>query len=672
MTRKTFSLAFILSIICSISYAQSALSESSCIKRIEKNIDKWSSQRIVSECDICLEQFPNSALLLYYRGDNNYLLNHMRAAAEDWQRSLELGIADYYEVDEDYMRFISDTTYIIQNLTDSIEFLELVPELGYRKPYTRDDTLRGMLRPERTCFDIKYQNLLVKIIPETKSIEGSNEMHFIMEEASSRIQLDLSSNFKITRVYHENGEIPFSRDGNSIFLDFKNQLEKDKNYVITVDYNGKPRIAPNPPWDGGFTWNMMDGRHHIGVSCEHLGASSWWVTKDHLTDKPDSMDINIIALADYEVVSNGNLVSRTNMDDGFSKFRWHVSYPINNYNVTFYIGDFVNYNENYQNLENETVAIDYYVLEKNLATARTYYAKTKRVIEVFEKLFGSYAFPKDGLAFVESPFAGMEHQSAIAIGGDYGKDDDGYEMMDGIDRLVVHEAAHEWWGNAVAVGDMADIWISEGFATYSEHLFDEVEFGRIKYLENVSYNMYYISNIWAVVGTYGVNDSAFRGQDVYYKGAAMLHSLRCVFNDDKIFFKMIKDFYQTAKWKISTTADFTSHAQQYTKTDLTDFFKAYLFQSSPPVLEYSYSINKSGELKMKYRWTNVGPNFQMPFLVVLNDDTPLRMNGSTMAQEISISDVRVDHFHLVNFRNANPALDDLNAFTYYFAKLTHY
>jgi aminopeptidase N len=257
----------------------------------------------------------------------------------------------------------------------------------------------------------------------------------------------------------------------------------------------------------------------------------------------------------------------------------------------------------------------------------------------------------------------MEHQSAIAIGGDYGKDTS-YPMVGKYDLLVVHETAHEWWGNAVAIGDMADVWINEGFATYAEHLFIEKEFGENKYIEAVGDNMFEIINIWPMVGKRDINYDAFLGGDVYNKGAAMLHSLRCVFDKDELFFLMIKDFYSNSKMKITTTNDFIEHAKKYTSKELDGFFEVFLYQSAPPVLEYSIKL-KHGKLHFKYKWVNVPADFEMPFLVVFNYGLGYRLECSTKQGELIGRNVK--DFYIFNQIDFDSEIDTKNAFTYFFS-----
>jgi len=451
----------------------------------------------------------------------------------------------------------------------------------------------------------------------------------------------------------------------AVFVDTEKRLEPGEKHSLTVTYRGKPRVAPKAPWNGGFVWDKEKGRYHIGVACEHLGASSWWPCKDHLSDKPDSMRINLQVPAGYQGISNGNLRSVKDLGNMYTNFEWFVSYPINTYNVTLYIGDFVNFTEEYSNSLGK-YNIDYYVLPKNLEKAKKYYAQTKEIIKIYEDLFGEYPFMRDGAAMVEAPFAGMEHQGAIAIGGDYGKENKKMEMWpEKYDYLLVHETGHEWWGNAVAIGDMADAWINEGFTTFAECLLAEKASGYTDYLKMIASKQRSINNLYPVVGERNINENTFLSGDIYNKGAAMLNNLRCILDNDSLFFRIIKDYYNKYKFRITTTEDFLKLVHEYSGLDLDDFFRKFLYDAEPPVLFCTYELDNKGNLKFTYQWTKTGPKFTMPFCICLNGKEVIRLNGTTSSQTFRAE--KVKSFNILNENTFNERLTvPRNAFTYYY------
>lgn len=635
-------------------------------KEIVKHLSQREFYLAIDKIDDLLSFYPSNAGMYFNRGLAKIYMNDYLGAREDFLKAKSLGFVQRDKI----INAFTSKDFMVKNLTKHYldPGIELDASNGYKPHFGLKDSLHGALRPERTCFDIFYYNLTVKILPKTKTIGGSNDIYFKILQPTHKIQLDLSDKFQINSVSWKGKELKYNRIFNALFISFDETLPVGQNHVLTIKYSGAPRVAPSPPWNGGFVWEKKRFKNWIGVACEHLGASSWWPCKDHLTEKPDSMTINVQVPKGYEGIANGNLRSKRVTDDkSYTNFEWFVSYPINSYNVTFYMGKFVNFNEVFTN-GNGSYPIDYYVLPHNLEMAKKYYSQTKDIVKVYEKLYGEYPYKKDGLAMVEAPYTGMEHQSAIAIGDGYGRTKRrNYENKD-YDYLVVHETAHEWWGNTVTMGDMADAWISEGFATYSEHLFMEEKFGYTEYLSAVAQNILLIENIWPMVGIRDVNDNTFIGGDIYHKGAAMLNNLRCTINNDSLFFSLIKKFYNQYKYKISTTSDFVSCVNKTTGYDYSDLLNKFLYDSVPPILQYSYTI-KNKKLTFTYKWINVGKNFTMPFSITINDGKNYRLVGTTESKIYETDDVT--SFYLPNEKRFNKDQISKNSFTYFWTSWKH-
>lgn len=502
-----------------------------------------------------------------------------------------------------------------------------------RMKFTQKDSLRGALRPQRTCFDVTHYGLDINIFPSSQSIKGSVEVSFKMNESSNEIQLDLFQRYKISGIIFNGKKLSYKRKFDAVFVKFPQDLEKGKAYKLKVFYQGTPQVALNPPWEGGFVWSKdAEGNDWIGVACENLGASSWWPNKDHLSDEPDSVSIKLTVPLEYTAISNGKLTSM-NEDDKNSSYSWTVHNTINNYNITFYIGKFQEFEYEFESLGRKRT-VQFYVLPYHFEKAKNYFEQTKDVIAFYEKVFGEYEFWEDKFCLVESPYAGMEHQSAIAYGADF--ETNNIYRNKKYDYIIVHECAHEWWGNSVSCGDMADGWIHEGFATYAEYLFIEHQFNYQEYLYEVVESRKRIHNMYQIVGPRDVNANTLIDGDAYTKGANMLHNLRCLINDDSAFFSMIKEFYQTHANSIVTTKDFTDFANKKFNRNLDPFFKAWLYQKSVPELEY-YTTTSGSDIILKFRWVNVPPGFQMPFGVLKNENEGIRVMGTDQLSEIKLN-----------------------------------
>lgn len=498
----------------------------------------------------------------------------------------------------------------------------LIPVLYHAQPhfyatesFTKADTLRGMLRPERSCYDVNYYDLTVEVYPSEKYIEGEVEIHFTTLTPFTRLQLDLFENMELLEARYENAALSFTRDNAAIFITFPLQ-PKGKTGVLKLKYRGKPAEARTPPWDGGFVWAKdPEGKPWIGVACEGTGASLWWPNKDHLSDEPDSMAIRIGVPADLTAVANGQLRKVETLGKR-KKYHWAVTYPINNYNVTLNIADYANWKETYTAKDGEELELDYYVLKANETKAKVHFKQVDEVLACFEQYFGKYPFWDDGYALVETPYLGMEHQGAIAYGNQYMR---GYlgSMIppdQDWDYIIVHETGHEYFGNSISCNDHAEMWIHESFTTYMEALFIECKYSyedAVRYLQS---QRMYVENKEPILGPLDVNWDSWSGSDHYYKGALMLHTLRSVIDDDELWFDLLKRLHEENKISNMTSAKVIAHFNEETKLDLVPFFEQYLSYAKLPCLVYDIDQNRRG-ITLTYKWETDLTTFNMPLKV---------------------------------------------------------
>lgn len=513
------------------------------------------------------------------------------------------------------------------------------PQFYKKHTFTRADTLRGALSPERACFDVYYYDLDLAVNIENQSIQGFVDVYYKATENFTRLQLDLYANMTIDGVEFQNKKLEVSRQGDAFFVTFPKKQAKGATGVLRVNYHGQPRSAQNPPWDGGFVWKAdSKGNPWIGVACEGDGASLWWPNKDHLSDEPDSMAIRIKVPAALMAVANGNLRKTENLGQ-FKKYHWAVSYPINNYNVTLNIADYAHFTDEYLAKDGSKLPIDYYVLRSNEAKARDHFKQTLKVLECYEHYFDKYPFWNDGFALVETPYLGMEHQSAIAYGNNYQR---GY--LGGMiprdmnwDYIIVHEAAHEYFGNSISCNDIAEMWIHESFATYMEALYVEFTYSYKDAIRYLNSQRAFILNKEPIIGPFEVNWDNWEGSDHYYKGAWMLHTLRHAIGDDQKWWGLLKGFYQ--KYAISNvrTQDFTQYVNQYTGRNFDAFFEQYL--SYPDIPTFIYKLEQQGaDLKLSYKWRADVNAFNMSVLVG-NSTNYTRLEPTTEWQETIIKDL---------------------------------
>lgn len=508
-----------------------------------------------------------------------------------------------------------------------------------KKTYTRADTLRGSLRPERTCYDVTYYELNIRVDTGARSIHGSNKMVFRVLDDFRVLQIDLFENLTLSRIVQAGKDLKFRREFNAVFVEMNEEMKRGTTGEITMFYHGKPTVAVRPPWDGGFTWAYDDkGKLWVGVSCEGMGASSWWPMKDHLSDEPDSMRIICTVPSGLRCVSNGVEENAVMRGDGTTTYHWKVSYPINSYNVTLNIGDYVHFSDQYRSADGEVLDLDYYVLSYNLEKAKEQFKQVKPMMECYEKYLGKYPFWKDGYALVETPYLGMEHQGAIAYGNKYltgyaGRDFSRMGLK--FDYIIIHETGHEWWGNSVSCKDIADMWIHESFCTYSEAIYVECLHGKDTALIYVNAKKPSVGNKSPIVGIYGMNEEG--NGDMYAKGSLVLNTVRHIINNDPLWWNIIKSISDTVfKHTVTDYNEITGYISKKAGMNLAPVFEQYLKHPNIPTLEYKLEKAKKGSYELSYRWQTDVPNFAMPFVIYTSDKEPLRLNGNNEWQSTQI------------------------------------
>jgi aminopeptidase N len=511
-----------------------------------------------------------------------------------------------------------------------------------QKTFTRADTLRGSITPERAWWDLNHYHLAVEIFPETKSIKGSNTIRYLVVSEHQVLQLDLQEPLKITSIVQAGEKLDFKREGAAHFVTLKKKQVPDTFEELVVSYEGQPKEAIRPPWDGGITWQKdNNGKHFIASSNQGIGSSIWWPLKDHPADEVDSLMISVTVPDGLMDVSNGRLVG-IDMGNGKNTYHWSVINPINDYGVNINIGDYVHFGEKYAG-EKGTLDMDYFVLRENLEKAKVHFQDAGRMMKAFEHWFGPYPFYEDGFKLVDAPYLGMEHQSSVTYGNGYqmgyrGRDLSGTGWGLKFDFIIIHEAGHEWFANNITYKDVADMWIHESFTNYSESLFLDYYYGKEAGQEYVRGTRMNIANDRPIIGTYGVNQ---RGSgDMYYKGGNLLNMLREILNDDEKWRQILRGLNQEFFHQTVTTQQVESYISQAFGKDLTPIFDQYLRDERIPVLEYYYSDNQT----LQYRWISSLPSFTMPVDVEIGGEK-VRIQPKTAWSELKVTtnaEVKVD------------------------------
>lgn len=481
--------------------------------------------------------------------------------------------------------------------------------LNRKKVFTRQDTLRGSLTPERAWWDATSYTISVTPDYTTKRISGSNELQFKVLQTGTRMQIDLQQPMQLSNVLWNEMPLAFDQEENVYFIRWPEALPVGSVQKITLQFEGTPRAAMTPPWDGGWIWARdAKGRPWMSVAVQGLGASAWYPCKDYQGDEPDSAFMHITVPDTLVAIANGRLLG-TEKSGTYTTYKWGVQSPINNYNIVPYIGKYVNWTETY-NGEAGPLDCSYWVLDYNETKAKAQFVQAAQTLKALEHWFGPYPFYKDGYKLVEAPHLGMEHQSAVAYGNKFengylGKDLSGTGWGLKWDYIIVHESGHEWFGNNITTKDIADMWVHEAFTDYSEALFTEYFHGKKAADEYVQGLRRSIRNDKPIIGPYGVNQEG--SGDMYFKGANILHTIRQIINNDEKFRSILrglnKDFYH----QTVTTQQVEQYISQKSGIDFSKVFDQYLRTAQIPKLEMQ---QKNGSLS--FRWTNCIEGFDMP------------------------------------------------------------
>ncbi len=524
--------------------------------------------------------------------------------------------------------------------------------------FTRADTLRGSVTPQRAWWDVTFYDLHVRVSPADSSVAGRNGITYRVLRPAQEMQIDLQEPMRVDSMVQDGRRLTYRREGNAFFATLASPQRAGETRTVTVHYHGKPRAAKNAPWDGGFVWAKDTvGNRWVATAVQGLGASAWWPTKDHQTEEPDSQRIAVTVPDPMVNVSNGRLRATTRNRDGTTTYEWFVRSPINNYDVAVNAGTYAHFSDTYQG-ERGNLTLDYWPLAVNLERARAQFQQVKPMLRCFEHWFGPFPWYEDGFKLVETPHLGMEHQSAVAYGNKYqngylGRDRSGTGHGMKWDFIIIHESGHEWWGNQVTAKDIADMWVHESFTNYSEALYTECTQGREAGFAYARGGRRNVQNESPIVGVFGVHNEG--SGDMYDKGGLMLHTIRQLIGNDETWRGILRGLNSTYGRKTVTGQEVQEYISRQSGIDLSRVFRQYLTTTMVPVLEYRVSGST-----LSYRWANVIPGFDMPVKATLSGDTFSMIRPTTAWQTARVSlpgaaAFRVDPNFYVDAKNVGTA-----------------
>lgn len=450
----------------------------------------------------------------------------------------------------------------------------------------------GPLTPDWTAYDVKFYNINLNIDPDKQTIKGWIGVTVEAVNNMKELVLNLNDRYRITRIVWDSSEdyveLNFKHEKGKIKINLPTEVFKGNIFTVKVYYGGKPRVAERPPWDDGFTWAKTEsGEDWVGVTCQGGGADVWWPCKDHPSDEPDSALLNFTVPVNLVCASNGKLRYILANKEGTRTYSWFVSTPINNYGISLHAAPYDTIQYTYTSVTGEEIPVTIWVLPESMEKAREHCPEFLDHLRWYEELLGPYPFRADKYGVAETPYLGMEHQTIIANGYGYKKDQFGF------DWLHHHELGHEWWGNMVTAKDWSDFWIHEAVCGYMQTLYIEDK------LEDVNPTAFMMNwKLWKneqpIAPRREMTENEAYTNDMYSKGSYVLHTLRYYLGDE-VFRKVlrrwaypdpevekIKDGRQC---RFATTDEFLEIAEKVSDRELDWFWEVYFRQASLPVLK---------------------------------------------------------------------------------------
>ena len=450
-------------------------------------------------------------------------------------------------------------------------------------------TSGGVLNPIQANMDIRHYTLALDVDIANELIAGYLTADFILEKPADTVLFDLVHFMNVTKISSAKKNLAFYRDHDSIYIVKKGGFKKGR-HSIKIEYDGKPPIAVNPPWQGGFTWAKDgSGNPWVAINCQLQGAKVYFPCKDHPSDEPNEGVDMFITVPQGLTVAGPGLLKNVSTKDDKQTFHWKTNYTISNYCIVFNIGKYAVVKETYTTVDGNKVPMEFYILEEHKSEAKKILELRARDTRILEKYFGEYPWAKEKIGIAEVPNSGMEHQTMITYGGKSGSFKTQKVGNLDFNGNLFHEFTHEWFANKVSNKDWSQMWIQEGITTYADALFCREASGERGYDSAMVVIKRGIRNKIPVVQGDVLNSAAAYNGDIYPKGAFMMHTLRYVLGDD-LFFPTLK--------KLATDPKYTFDNFVVTD-DVEKLFSSASGKNLKPLFDFCLRTTKKLEIVIK-------------------------------------------------------------------------
>ena len=500
----------------------------------------------------------------------------------------------------------------------------------------RGSSSGGPLMPEQAAYDVKSYDLDLRIDPDAQTIKGALTAHALIVNPLEWFVLDLDPPLVVDAVTLVSSagkaleSLRHERRGEKLWIAFPKTKKPGEEVWVKIAYGGKPRVAPRPPWVGGFAWSKTkSGDHWFTVTCQNDGADIWFPVKDHPSDKPETTSLHYTVPRPLVAVANGLLQKVVDNKDGTRTFNWYTQQPINNYSITLNVAPYRTIEDKYTSIAGTTVPVVFWILPEAYEKGFEVVKQTKLYLRYLEEYLGPYPFRAEKVGIVHTNHLGMEHQTIIAYGSTFTLNESGF------DWLMLHELGHEWWANLVTASDWRDFWIHEGFQSFMDTLYLEKLRGKEAYFRAMTNRARSLRNKQPVAPResrtttqmyMAAPDYLTSDGDIYGKGAVILHTLRYLIGEQPFFRSLRRMAYPDPSMEkvingsqvyFATTDDFLQIAEKESGTELDWFFEVYLRQPKLPKL-----ITEKNADRMTLRWESPeGLPFPMPVEVRIGETT---------------------------------------------------
>lgn len=432
-------------------------------------------------------------------------------------------------------------------------------------------------------FDVHHLDLEIELSNTSTYVDARAAQAITVTVPSlDSARFALHTSLTVDSLFVDGVTSPFRQTADVLAVPLPGIATSGDGFRITAFYQGQPPVASgfgdggiytgqSPSWGVDATWSLS----------QPYGSLYWWPAKQSLTDKIDSTDVAIICDDQLFGGSNGVLLGVDSLAGGRIRCRWSHRHPIADYLVSVAVSDYQEYSFHAPLMSGDSILIQNFIYDNPalLGTFEDDILETGDMMERFEEVFGPYPFADEKYGHCMAPFSGgMEHQTMTTQGFF-------------VRSLTAHELGHQWWGDDVTCSSWHDIFLNEGFARYSEYLYDESLSDVLAANTMTSYH----DNIKSEPGgsvyvpDIMMADRIFDQRLSYDKGAAMVHMLRHRVGEDAVFFSALRSFLDAFGSSSASTDDLRLHLEGETNLDLNAFFQHWFYGEGYPTIDMRWN-----------------------------------------------------------------------------------